>query len=251
MLLGSKRLIYERQTEGEKAWGSKLACRGRVLAWCIGTTVGVTKVLTGEDLHKHNSRYGVACIAVTANADTVFMLKKREGKDHVFFVDVWDTKRNTIASTLFDIVAKYWPAIATDDDGERLAIADDDCLRVLTHRDSKVVELSGYVSPTRVNGCAITRNGERVVAAVADGNFAVWDCNKRVKIATLRTKMNDSLYGSSSCGIADDGATIVAGCPDNCVRVWTMEPTEQSNLETRVRKRFQGAARGQRTSNLC
>lgn len=237
--------LFSAEASGEKAWASRLSRDGLRLAWVIGQTATVTDLAAGKPLIRHRSKHGVASICVTDDAATVFLLKKHALDGDSFFVDVWSTARNVISSTLFDITGGYWPAIACDADGGRLAIADAQSLRVLRPRAGRMATLAQYAAPARVCAVDVTRDGERVVAAVAGGDFGVWDADRQAKVAVLRCPLAGVPVGSSPCAVADDGATVAAGCLDNCVRVWKMEPTRRVVMEGRLCKRFRAAARGQ------
>lgn len=245
-VLGGEKDVFKSEAAGEKAWSAKLARNGRKLAWVMGQTITVTDVVVGKTVIRHRSKHGVASISITHDATTVFVLKKHSLEAEDYFVDVWTTTRNVISSTLFKISAAYWPCIASDADGSRLAIADDNLLRVLCPLAGRMVSLKGYSSPARVNAVAITPNGARVVSATGDGNFGVWDVNRQTKVAVLRVRLAGMAAGSSACAVSDDGGTVVGGCADNCVRVWRLWETTQATMEMRARRRFRAASRGQK-----
>lgn len=68
----------------------------------------------------------------------------------------------------------------------------------------------------RVNACAFSPDGKRIVSASGEGTLRLWDAEKGARIATL-TGHSDAV---TSCAFSPDGTRIVSGSLDRTVKLW-------------------------------
>ncbi len=205
------------------ALSAKLSAGGKKVAFSMNQTVFVNKIATKENLHKLQTKYKVVRIAANKDQTTVFILGKINFTDRENFLLVWDINggaetRDTnvpIADT------EHHPGIATNAAGDLLAIADHDSLRLWKVGADSATSLPKYYPPDDDEGCdcSLTPDGRCLVASMGQRGFGVWDCNNNSRLYATAE------YSVVACAISDNGRTIVFGCKDYSVHVWSLKPS--------------------------
>ncbi len=179
--------------------GAKLSRDGKRLVSCSSKMVFITNLDTRVELTTTLSHDTPVCrFEVNAQATRTFLLlMNKKGYNHLF-IRVFDANLEEVTVSAFDIqtehpisrkcpgkISGYIPGMSSDSQGARLAIADDTSLRIWRPQ-LEIYNLPLYKSePERPKHCAISSNGERVVATITGHNFGVWDCVERTQIAIL------------------------------------------------------------------
>ena len=77
-----------------------------------------------------------------------------------------------------------------------------------------------------VNALAVTKNGKRLLSASEDGTLKVWNLEMGKLIKTIQVGKN-----LTSCDIAQDGITILAGDKLGTIFFYQLEDVEPFNIE--------------------
>ncbi len=215
--------ILREGTVSDYNWArsAKLSPDGRKIAFSITKTVFVNKIATQENLHTLETNCFVVRIAANKDQTIVFILGKNETTGTKNFLQVWDINRGTV--TRYTNVpipdTEHYPGIATNATGDLLAIADHDSLRLWKVGADNATSLPGYYPPDEDCDCALTPDGRRLVASMGRSGFGVWDCDNNALLYVT------SEYSVVACAISDSGRTIVFGCEDYSVHVWSLKPS--------------------------
>lgn len=226
---GSIREWYLKQEQKDEIYKMKgstpfyavaLTPEGRVAVYIdLENIVQLCNVEDGKKLEKlHGNLGSVTDVALTPDGWRIAIGSKNER----FMVwDMYEAKE--ILRVRCDRVVR---AVALTPDGRLAIYADEDCtVRVWDPDERK--ELYTFTNHTKpVNALAVTRNGKRLVSASEDGIIKVWDLRRGELMTTVRVGQN-----LSSCAIAPDGVTIIAGDASGTIHFFQLEDIEPFRLK--------------------
>lgn len=235
----SGRQLYELRMEGfDFAYGSAVTADGRMLAasFCSTMNKGVVVVCDrrgGGLVKAWNVDVRVYTVVMSADARVIaYVWRYSDGRWGV------DTVDGATGAQLRSVSAesRYLPGVAMDAVGKSVVVADDSQLRVTPAfaGGERPLALPGYTATGYSCHCAISRNGRRVVAAVAGGKYNVWDVKECAIVAVLHG------YASVSraCDISDKPSRVLTAGIDRAARVWSLprrSPSTHGGLLRRAR----------------
>ncbi len=240
--LSDRRDVYVKRFHEESPVGAKLSRDGKTLVSCSPRMVFKNNLDTGVRLTAPLFHDTPVCrFEVNAQATRTFLLLINFRRHNNLFIRVLGPNLEMVTESDFDIqtehalsrkypgkISGYIPGMSSDSQGARLAIADDTSLRIWRPQ-LEIYNLPLYQSePERPKYCAISSNGERVVATITGHNFGVWNCVTRTQIAVLCGSQGVGRYPrggnfqTGSCAISEDGTIVVGGCTDGSVYVWPL-----------------------------
>jgi len=117
--------------------------------------------------------------------------------------------------------------------GRRVAVADKHNLRVFYQSSPAVWRVrtyDGYESPL-TPACAISADGQTVIAAMEDGTFRAWNVSHRFPLLSLE----GHAAPGRGCAISKDGAVAITTSVDRTVKFWNLvgpETSEENAPET-------------------
>ncbi len=183
----------------------------------VVTGNGVVRVWNLEERSGWRALIGnigrIAALAVTPDGRWA-ALGSEDGKFLVLDLAREAAKREVLGVACHDPVR----AVALTADGRRALCADEDCtVRVWDpEQRTQLHVLRGHTAPAAA--LAVTADGRRVVSASEDGTLMLWDLEQGELMTTVRRERR-----FSSCAIAPDGLTVVAGDESGQVHIVPLE----------------------------
>ena len=99
-----------------------------------------------------------------------------------------------------------------------VSASDDKTLKVWELGSGRVAAtLSGHTR--RVNACAVTPDGRRVVSASHDSTLKIWDLETGQPLATLE----GHTAWVTACAVTPDGRRVVSASEDWTLKVWDLQ----------------------------
>lgn len=170
---------------------------------------GLSVAITAYTWEKSNLRE--CCVS---GDGSVVGLTSWRGSGGQWYVDVIAVRTGGLLRPSVKVRGKF-PAVAMTAAGDYVIVADDAALAVwaVHAARSEASVMQGYAAP-RSKHCAVTPRGDRIVAAVAENMFAVWDRRSGEMIARL------SGHGAAGrgCAVSVCGTRFVTCCGDAAVR---------------------------------
>lgn len=192
-----------------------LSPEGRVAVYIdLENIVQLCNIEDGKKLEKlHGNLGSVTGVALTPDGWRIAIGSKKE----IFLV--WDMfQAKEILRVRCDSVVR---AVALTPDGWLAIYADEDCtVRAWDPDETRELYMfTGHTKP--VNALAVTKNGKRLVSASEDGTLKVWNLRRGTLMTTVSVGQN-----LTSCAIAPDGVTIIAGDESGTIHFFQLDNIE-------------------------
>jgi WD40 repeat protein len=128
---------------------------------------------------------------------------------------VWDTETGAEQMTFGESQSRL-SCCAISPDDSFIVCGVDNVLKVWDTETGQERLILSSLTPSEMNGCAISPTGDRIVGASSDNLLRVWDSKTGDHLLTLEGHSE----GVDACAVSPDGDWIVSASYDTTLKIW-------------------------------